>query len=61
MTGRANAGRPIAIELPGTTRAVLFDVVDGVYHFIASGVMPTTIDAPYNDAREGILLAVYLH
>jgi len=58
-TSLIDAQSVLAVDIGSVhTRAVLFDVADGAYHFIASGVMPTTIDAPYNDAREGILLAV---
>lgn len=58
-TSLIDAQSVLAVDIGSIhTRAVLFDVVDGEYHFIASGAMPTTINAPYNDAREGILLAV---
>lgn len=36
------------------TRAMLFDVVEGQYRYIASGVAQTTAEAPFNDIREGI-------
>jgi len=58
-TSLIDAQSVLAVDIGSIhTRAVLFDVVDGEYHFIAAGTMPTTINAPYNDAREGILLAV---
>jgi hypothetical protein len=41
-----------------TTRAMLFDVVDGQYRFLAVGTAPTTAAAPYNDIGEGIRIAV---
>ncbi|MDD2694414.1 MAG: glutamate mutase L [Anaerolineales bacterium] len=41
-----------------TTRAILFDVVDGHYRFIAGGAAPTTVNAPYNDIWEGIRDAI---
>jgi len=40
------------------TRALLFDVVEGQYSFIASGAAPTTLDAPYHDPAEGMIRAV---
>jgi hypothetical protein len=40
------------------TRALLFDVVEGQYSFIAAGVAPTTLEAPYHDPAEGMIRAV---
>ncbi len=37
-----------------TTRAMLFDVVDGRYRFIAIGQSPSTSHAPFNDISAGI-------
>ena len=37
-----------------TTRALLFDVVENVYRFVGYGEAPTTVDAPYRDASEGM-------
>lgn len=37
-----------------TTRAVLFDVVDGQYRYLAAGTSPTTAGAPYHNVSEGI-------
>lgn len=37
-----------------TTRVSLFDVVEGQYRFVASGEAPTTVDAPYREASEGM-------
>ena len=37
-----------------TTRAILFDVVDGRYRFIAIGQSPSTSHAPFNDISAGI-------
>ena len=37
-----------------TTRAILFDVVDGRYRFIAIGQSPSTAHAPFNDISAGI-------
>ena len=41
-----------------TTRAALFDVVEGYYRFIASGHSTTTAAAPYKDINEGIHNAI---
>lgn len=41
-----------------TTRAMLFDVVDGRYRFLASGQAPTTAGAPFRDVGEGVRLAL---
>jgi hypothetical protein len=40
------------------TRALLFDIVEGEYHFIAVGNSTTTLEAPFRDVREGIHLAI---
>ena len=40
------------------TRAVLFDVVEGEYRFIASGVAPSTVEAPFKDITEGVRNAI---
>lgn len=40
------------------TRAVMFDIVEGTYHFLASGVAPSTQKAPFFDIGEGILAAI---
>ena len=36
------------------TRAVLFDVVEGEYRFVASGHAPSTAEAPFKDVSEGV-------
>ena len=41
-----------------TTRAALFDVVEGYYRFIASGNAPTTAAAPHKDLGEGVRQAI---
>jgi hypothetical protein len=41
-----------------TTRALLFDVVDGRYHFLAAGSAVTTAGAPYQDIGEGVRRAL---
>src|SRR5689334_9295453 len=40
------------------TRAVLFDVVEGEYRFIASGTAPSTAEAPFKDISEGVRNAI---
>ncbi len=37
-----------------STRALLFDVVEGHYRFVASGVASTTAAAPFKDVSEGV-------
>src|SRR5512146_1946723 len=39
------------------TRALLFDVVEVQYSFIASGTAPSTADAPYQNPIEGMIRA----
>jgi len=41
-----------------TTRATLFDVVEGSYRFIAIGQSPTTAAAPIKDVGEGVVRAI---
>ncbi len=41
-----------------TTRAALFDIVEGGYRFIASGQAPSTAAAPYKDLSEGVHRAI---
>ncbi len=49
----------LAVDVGGiTTRAILFDVVEGYYRYIASGQASTTAAAPHKDISEGIRLAV---
>ncbi len=40
------------------TRAMLVDVVEGEYRFIASGIAPSTANAPYKDIGEGVHRAI---
>jgi hypothetical protein len=59
MTSLFDADSLLAIDVGEVnTRAVLFDVVDGRYRFIAIGSAPTTAAAPYQDVGEGIRLAL---
>ena len=41
-----------------STRAVLFDVVEGQYRFIASGQAPSTAEAPFKDVSLGVHQAI---
>jgi hypothetical protein len=41
-----------------TTRAALFDVVEGHYRFVATGHAPTTAAVPFRDVREGVSQAI---
>jgi hypothetical protein len=41
-----------------TTRAILFDAVEGRYRYLATGSSPTTVQAPFKDVREGVRLAL---
>ncbi len=45
----------LAIDVgSATTRAILFDVVEGQYRFIAIGKSPSTAHAPFNDISDGV-------
>ncbi len=58
-TSLVNADSVLAIDVGSiTTRAALFDVVDGRYRFLASGSAPTTANAPYSDVGEGVGMAI---
>lgn len=49
----------LAIDVgAANTRAVLFDVIEGEYRFVASGVAPSTAEAPFKDVAEGARNAV---
>jgi hypothetical protein len=49
----------LAIEVgAAVTRAVLFDVVEGQYRFVASGQAPSTAEMPFKDIGIGIREAV---
>ena len=55
MTSLVDAESVLAIDIGSlNTRALLFDVVDGQYHFIAASSAPTTAAAPFNDIGEGV-------
>src|SRR5574340_242219 len=49
----------LAVDIgAATTRAVLFDVVEGEYRFISQGHSPSTAEAPYRDVIEGVRSAI---
>ncbi len=49
----------LAIDIGAVvTRAVLFDVVEGMYRFVASGQAPSTVDAPFKDSGIGVREAI---
>ena len=49
----------LAVDIgAANTRAVLFDVVEGEYRFVASGHAPSTAEAPYKDVSEGARQAI---
>jgi hypothetical protein len=49
----------LAIDVGATmTRAVLFDVVEGQYRFVAAGQAPSTADAPFKDIGIGVREAI---
>lgn len=49
----------LAIDVgAANTRAVLFDIIEGEYRFVASGSAPTTAEAPFKDVGEGARNAV---
>ncbi|HEX9018618.1 MAG TPA: glutamate mutase L [Anaerolineaceae bacterium] len=55
MTSLVDAESVLAIDIGSlNTRALLFDVVDGQYHFISSATTPTTAGAPFFDISEGV-------
>lgn len=58
-TSLIDADSLVAIDVGSvTTRAALFDVVDGRYRYLASGSAPTTAYAPISDISEGVRQAL---
>jgi hypothetical protein len=59
MTSLVTSDSLLAIDI-GTikTRALLFDVVNGRYRFVAAGSANTTSGAPFFDAGEGVRMAI---
>jgi uncharacterized protein (TIGR01319 family) len=41
-----------------STRAILFDIVDGRYRFLSEGTAPTTAGAPFHNVGEGVRSAI---
>jgi uncharacterized protein (TIGR01319 family) len=59
MTSIVDAESLLVIDVGSvSTRAILFDVVDERYRFVASGVAPSTAAAPYRNVSEGVRLAL---
>ena len=49
----------LAIDVgAAVTRAVLFDVVEGQYRFVASGQAHSTAEAPFKDVGMGVREAI---
>ena len=49
----------LAVDIGGAnTRAVLFDVVEGEYRFLAASSSPSTAEAPFRDVSEGVRNAI---
>lgn len=54
-----SANSLLAIDVgAANTRAVLFDVIEGEYRFVALGVAPSTAEAPVKDISEGARQAI---
>src|SRR5512133_2472321 len=59
MTSLVDAESVLAVDIGSlNTRALLFDVVDGQYHFISSAAAPTTAGAPFRDISGGVHIAL---
>lgn len=59
MTSLVDAESVLAVDIGSVnTRALLFDVVDGQYHFVSAANGPSTAGAPFRDIREGVHLAL---
>ena len=58
-TSLVSADSLLAIDVgASTTRALLFDVVEGRYRFLAAGSAVTTANAPFKDIGEGVRRAL---
>lgn len=54
-----NGNSILAVDVgAANTRAVMFDVVEGEYRFVASGTAPSTAEAPFKDVSEGARNAI---
>lgn len=52
-------GAILAVDIGSVyTRAILIDMVEGMYRFVARGKTPTTIGEPWNDALVGVYQAI---
>jgi hypothetical protein len=59
-TPELKSGSLLAIDVGEiNTRAVLFDVVEGRYRFLAIGTASTTAQAPHNHIGEGVQRAIF--
>jgi hypothetical protein len=59
MTSLVDAESVLTIDIGSVnTRALLFDVVDGQYHFLAGSVAPSTSGPPFFDIAEGVHIAL---
>ncbi|HEY5982131.1 MAG TPA: glutamate mutase L [Anaerolineales bacterium] len=59
MTSLAQGESVLAVDVGGaTTRAVLFDIVEGAYRFVASGSAASTAEAPFRDVSAGARAAI---
>lgn len=58
-TARINAESLLAIDVGGvSTRAMLFDDVEGRYRFLGAGISSTTAGVPFKDVLEGVRRAL---
>ncbi|HEC24129.1 MAG TPA: hypothetical protein ENI95_14550 [Chloroflexi bacterium] len=58
-TPEGKGGAVLAVDIGNVhTRAVLLDVVDGMYRFVARGETPTTASAPWEDVLVGLYRAL---
>jgi hypothetical protein len=59
MTSLIDAESVLTVDVGSVnTRVLLFDVVDGQYHFISAASAPSTAGVPFRDIGEGFHLAV---
>ncbi len=60
MADTYRADTILALDIgSATTRAALFDVVEGAHRFVASAEAPSTVEAPYLDCSEGVHHAIH--
>jgi hypothetical protein len=59
MTSLIDGNSILAVDVgAANTRAVMFDVVEGEYRFVASGTAPSTAQAPFKDVSIGARNAI---